>query len=89
MSTSTATMEILLEELNQAAEYAGLPSYFTFTSETTSPSQGEVRCGSDVYLVDIAWAIGNAKRLPDKCTASQMVQALMVSHPDVKGVGPK
>lgn len=82
-------METLLEDLNMAAEYAGLPSYFTFTDETTSPSQGEVRCGSDVYLVDIAWAIGNVHRLPDRCTSAQMIQALVASHPDVKGVGPK
>ena len=85
-----ATPEILAEELNIVASYAGVA--LTFKAEagpepgtslvTLDPGRGE-------FLVDTAWAFGNVRRLPDHADVYQILSALRVSHPKVKGVGTK
>ena len=54
-----------------------------------NPRVAILRFADETYLVDIAWAMGNARRLPDKTSPMQMAEALALSHPEVLGVGAK
>lgn len=82
---TTPTITELVAELNLVAEYAGR----VITFEEIGPTTVGVMDESEVYQVDVAWAIGNVKRLPDRATARQIREALLLSHPDRKGGGPK
>lgn len=79
----TVSIQELVDELNFVAESANITAEFTVVDSRT------VGFLDATYLVDPSWAMGNAKRLPDRCKPAQMVQALQASHPDVKGLGPK
>ena len=77
------TIQELVEELNFVAEAAHLTTVFTVAGPATVAGLGES------YEVDVAWAMGNVKRLPDRTTSPQMHEALVQAHPDRKGLGPK
>ena len=83
-----ATTQDLEEEINRAAEYAGFPSRWV---ARVVERDGDVWVEVDgrVYQVDLAWALGNVRRLADRCSVAQMVHALEVSHPGVMGVSSK
>jgi len=83
------TTEELIDYLNLVAEYERLPSSVAFTGYQLDTNMSLVKVSGEEYLVDTAWAMGNAQRLPDRCTKYQMIDALTVSHPDVKQAGPK
>lgn len=82
------TASELAEELNLVAEYARLALEFE-VKEGPQPHQGVVAVSGEEFLVNLAWAMGNTKRLPDRATSGQMMAAIRLSHPDVKGIGPK
>jgi hypothetical protein len=69
--------------LNLVAEYARLGVTFEAIGPATVGVAGEI------YEVHVGWAMGNVKRLPDRVTERQMREALLQSHPDRKGLGPK
>ena len=85
------TLEELVEELNRAAEYAGFPERLVISGIAIpeNPRQATILFAQEPYLVDIAWAMGNARRLPDMTNPAQMAEALALSHPAVLGVGAK
>lgn len=72
----------LVEYLNLCAEYARLPENFVFSGIEKEPGQAQIEVGGERYLVDVGWAMGNAKRLPDRTTKAQMIRALVLSHPN-------
>lgn len=78
----------LAEELNNVAEYARVDIEFA-VQDGPEPGQATVTVDGEDFVVDLSWAMGNTKRLPDRTNRRQILQALTVSHPDVKGVGPK
>jgi hypothetical protein len=81
--------EALAEELNVVAEYAGIETTFA-VEPAPQPGTSTVKTSrGETFLVDTAWALGNVKRLPDHTDIYQMLSALRVSHPDVKGVASK
>lgn len=73
----------LVDELNLVAEYAKIETVF----EAEGPST--VKAWDETFEVDVAWAMGNTKRLPDRTSSAQMREALEQSHPLRKGLGPK
>ncbi len=77
------TIQELVEELNFVSEAAGLVTVF----EVAGPST--VRAWGLSFENDVAWAMGNTKRLPDRTTSPQMHEALVQSHPNLKGLGSK
>lgn len=77
------TIEKLVIELNLVAEYAGLEVTF----EAAGPST--VSAWDEKFEVDVAWAMGNTARLPDRTSSAQIRTALEQSHPSRKGLGPK
>jgi hypothetical protein len=79
----------LLDELNHVAEYARINVAFEI-EEGVEPNLARVtlRPSGDIVVVDIPWALGNVRRLPDKTSYGQIVETLSLSHPKIKGVGP-
>jgi hypothetical protein len=77
-------LQDVVVEANLVAEYAGLWSAEFFIVNDTTIGVGDAQ-----YVVDPTWAMGNLKRLPDRCTLRQMKDCLVQSHPDRKGLGPK
>jgi hypothetical protein len=77
------TIEKLVIELNLVAEYASVEAPFEAAGPSTVSAWGET------FEVDVPWAMGNTKRLPDRTSSAQMREALVQSHPKVKGLGPK
>lgn len=76
----------LVEYLNLCAEYARLPESFVFSGIQKEPGQAQIEVEGERYLVDVRWAMGNAKRLPDRTTKTQMIKALVLSHPSNRQV---
>lgn len=80
----------LEEELNLVAEYAGIFGHLSISVETTeNPKESLVKLGSQEFLVETSWCMGNIKRLPDKATRKQFVYALGVSHPEIRGLSER
>lgn len=82
------TITELAEELNMIAEYAGLDLEFE-VKPGPQAHQGLVCIGETEALVDLSWALGNAKRLPDRVSKVQVLDAVRLSHPDIKGLSDK
>ena len=79
----------LLDELNHVADYAKINVTFD-VREGDEPTLAVVRLkpSGDIITVDIAHAMGNVKRLPDRTTYGQIVETLSLAHPRIKGIGP-
>ena len=84
------TPDELADEINLVAEYARLPERYAATARAGSaPNTAVVTFGGSEYAVDLSWAVGNIRRLPDRTSAGQIAEALLASHPDVRAAGPK
>ena len=82
--------QALQQAIDFVAEYARFPEFLQITTEPVEgTSRAVVTFGGEQMEVDVAWALGNVRRLADRCSPAQMAEALRLSHPDRKGVGPK
>jgi len=73
----------------QVGDSLCLREYISGIAIPENPRQATILFAQEPYLVDIAWAMGNARRLPDMTNPAQMAEALALSHPAVLGVGAK
>ena len=76
------------EEANIVADYAGLPSNYTFRVEAVALRTncilhwGEDTSEPQQALCNINWLLGNLKRCPDKATQKDLLDAIDNAHPD-------
>ena len=79
------TVADVAAEFNAVAEYAGIPGEFAPAPDGSDA----VTFLGETFPVEPSWAVGNARRLPDRTDVVQVVEALRASAPGVRGVGPK
>ncbi len=86
-----ATTHELHEEINIVAGYAQVETEFFVTAGPT-PETSMVTWSYNTagpVQVETDWCMGNVKRLADACSLRQILEAIALSRPGVRGVSDK